>query len=148
MIGVMRKYPIVFALSGLFLIGIILPASLNYSGFCIAQGRYLSDDEKIRAVISYHNNRDTLPVGTHNYQQISYRSVEEFLAKNPNCCAVDPGVPVGIPPDSFFNRVIGLDSNKPVIVNYKMMYIDDHGIRSSQSIKFENVLTNCGKVFY
>jgi hypothetical protein len=45
---------------------------LNYSGFCFAQKRYLSDEEKIRVVFDYQNSRDTIPIDlSENRQSIT-----------------------------------------------------------------------------
>jgi hypothetical protein len=88
--------------SGLVVIGIVLAIGLsvieylNFTGYCYAEARYLSDDELIKAVIAnaLRHVPDTAEI-TH------YSSIDDLLAKNPDCCAVhrqDRGVFEGLLP--------------------------------------------------
>jgi hypothetical protein len=67
--------------------------ALNLSGYCIQQGRYLSDEEMISVAVNrlYQSH---LAEHKYNEQQGAglprlkdYKSVEHFLAENPNCCS-------------------------------------------------------------
>jgi hypothetical protein len=64
-------------------IGVSLIEYLNFTGYCYAETRYLSDDELIRAVIANALKHTPDTVGT-----IHYSSIEDVLAKNADCCAV------------------------------------------------------------
>jgi hypothetical protein len=129
---------------------------LNYSGFCFEKMRYLSKEEKIRAVFKMQNNRSdlltfVLPLETNykyneNNKYIRYNSFEEFLAENPDCCHVNPGGPYGVPPSSFWDRIFGYDSGDVIVIDFKVRYLDEKGNRGFEEVQFENFLTNCGKV--
>lgn len=56
---------------------------LNFSGFCYAKGRYLSDDELIRSAIEY-----SLKQQPSEASNIRYDSVEEFISRNSDCCVI------------------------------------------------------------
>ncbi|WP_162917686.1 hypothetical protein [Dongia deserti] len=96
----------VIAVSVAFL---VITAALNYSGFCISQGRFLSEGELIDIGARRYLKR-FLPL---NYDQfapterpVAFASVEEFLLRNPDCCSVtqkgrDDGVP------ALFHRIMG-----------------------------------------
>ncbi|MFN6513358.1 MAG: hypothetical protein RMY29_002500 [Nostoc sp. CreGUA01] len=57
--------------------------SLNYSGFCFAKMRYLSDEEKLRIAFNYCNKEDKLPVDVGGkikyYEHIKYASFDEYI---------------------------------------------------------------------
>ena len=140
----LKRHPVVFAL--LLLIG--TPAGLNYSGFCMAEGRWLSEEEKIRLVADYHNNRQTLPIGAENFVQRKYQNVDEFLKQNPDCCKVNPGGPYDLPPPSFLDRVTGFNSGDAVETEFIAFYYDAGNNLKSHQLKYHNSLTNCGKIKY
>jgi hypothetical protein len=59
----------------------------NVAGFCSSQGRYLSDADMIRRAILYSlqkPHRERVP----SSDIIQYRSVEEFMDRNRDCCVV------------------------------------------------------------
>lgn len=111
--------------------------------------RYLSDEEKIRAVFNVQNNRTDLltyvvPLGP-KYEYIEYESFEEYLAENPNCCRINPGGPYEAAPSSFWDRIIfGYDSGDMVVVDFKVRYLDKSGNRGFKEVRFDNQLSNCG----
>ena len=128
---------------------VVASFGLNYSGFCFAEKRYLSKEEKIRAVFNYQNNRGDLLKFVDNAnpkEYIKYKSFEEFLAENPDCCHINPGGPYGVPPSSFWDRIFGFDSGDVVVVDFKVRYLDEKGNHGFEEVQFENFLTNCGKV--
>ncbi len=135
---------------GLPILFLVAFFGLNYSGFCFAEMRYLSKEEKIRAVFNYQNNRTDLLAFViskpPNYQYIRYKNFEEFLAENPDCCHVNPGGPYGVPPSFFLDRIFGFDSGDVVVIDFKVRYLDEKGNQGSEKVQFENFLTNCGKV--
>jgi hypothetical protein len=122
---------------------------LNYSGFCFAQMRCLSDQEQIKLVFGYQNNRQTLFIpGKGNVEHIPYENFEQYAQSYPDCCAVNPGGAYGVPPANFFDRIFGYDSNDIVVINFYAHYYDEFGHQRIEKIQFENVLTNCGHPRY
>ncbi|MBU6462094.1 MAG: hypothetical protein KGK01_05595 [Bradyrhizobium sp.] len=64
-------------------IGLSLIEYLNFTGYCYAEARYLNDDELTRIAIA-----DALKHVPDTVGIVHYSSVEDVLAKNPDCCAV------------------------------------------------------------
>lgn len=64
-------------------IGLSVIEYFNFTGYCYAEARYLSDDELIETVIAgfLKHVPDTAEI-------VQYSSVEDVLARNPDCCAV------------------------------------------------------------
>ena len=72
-------------------------ARLNYTGYCHAEGKYLTDGEKIRmavadelkryppAISSAYVGGKKLPIAAN---PIHYQDVNDFLRLNPACCSV------------------------------------------------------------
>ncbi|HYX18928.1 MAG TPA: hypothetical protein VE944_32180 [Nostoc sp.] len=119
---------------------------LNYSGFCFAEKRYLSDEEKIRAVFDYQNSRDTLPLNNApDPKHIKYKSFDEYIALYPECCSVNPGGGYEVPPTEFLDRILGYDSGDVVVINFKVRYLDENGSLKTGEKRFDNYLQNCGK---
>lgn len=122
---------------------------LNYSGFCFAEQRYLSDEEKIRAVFDYQNSRDTLPIdnfpGIEYPKHIKYKSFDEYIALYPECCSVNLGGPYEIPPRKFLDRIFGYNSGDVVVINFQVRYLDENGSLKTGENRFDNYLQNCGK---
>ncbi len=79
-------------------------AGLNYVGYCSGKGRVLSDEEKIAAAVRIINgvsfiSSESFPELKNSETEckynefgscnvIPYKTVEEFLEKNPDCCTV------------------------------------------------------------
>jgi hypothetical protein len=115
--------------------------------------RYLSNEEKIRLVFEYQNNRTKMPVettdkGTQYYEQVKYKNFEEFVKMNPNCCQINPGGGYDTPPPDFLERITGFDAHDVIVTNFEMRYLDEKGNQKSRAIKFENTLQNCGAIMY
>ena len=132
---------------------------LNYSGFCFAEKRYLSNEEKIRAEFDYQNSRDTLPLDNppnsehvkdksfdgYNLEHIKYKSFDEYIALYPKCCSVNPGGPYEVPPENFLDRILGYNSGDVVVINFQVRYLDENGSLKTVENRFENYSRNCGK---
>ena len=132
---------------------------LNYSGFCFAQKRYLSNKEKIRAVFNYQNSRDTLSINNfpnpeqvkdqsfdgYNLTHIKYKSFDEYIALYPECCSVNPGGGYEVPPVNFIDRIFGYHSSDVVVINFHARFLNKNGESETVEVRFDNYLQNCGK---
>ena len=133
--------------------------SLNYSGFCFAEMRYLSNEEKIRAEFDYQNSRDTLPLDSppdpkqvkdksfdgYNLAHIKYKSFDEYIALYPECCSVNPGGPYEVSPTEFLDRIFGYNSGDVVVINFQVRYLDENGSLKTVENRFENYSPNCAQ---
>ena len=136
----------------------LLHASLNYSGFCFREMRYLSDEEKFRIVFEMFNSRKTITIRTvieertqfNDREQIKYESFEQFIQSNPDCCAIVPGKPRNTPwetPSSYFwDRITGYNSGEVIVMTFIARYLDENGDRTSEEVTTKTVLKNCGKI--
>ena len=125
---------------------------LNISGFCFAKMRYLSSKERIRLAFNSLNSASRLRVkilekGYEFRKFIPYESLEQYLKENPDCCEVSPprGSPE-LPPPSMLGQMFGYHSGEYVRIYYKVRYLDDNGIQTSQVIKVDTPQRNCGEV--
>src|SRR4051812_9836279 len=95
MINFLKKHPIKLILLALLLVFVVTPASLNYSGFCMVQGRWLSDEEKIKLAVqavnnrgpnrSYFKDKDADKYGNNDaFKYNKYLDYDDFLKRNPN----------------------------------------------------------------
>jgi hypothetical protein len=77
-------------------------AAANYSGMCVGELRYLSNDEKIDGAVAFVLERGWLP---HDGQpgDPRYESVEEYRKRVPNCC-VSLELVGG---ENFLDRILG-----------------------------------------
>jgi hypothetical protein len=124
--------------------------SLNYSGFCIAERRFVPDEEKIRAAVAdvavgdmvfwYGAGRD--PDGRRSVLIDRPDTVDEFLAANPGCCRI---VPVGRSMHSraFPGRILGQVSHE-VRIDYVRQIPDDRGILQADRARRHVYVTPCG----
>ncbi len=129
--------------------------SLNYSGFCFAKMRYLSDEEKLKIAFAYINNEDTLPVyidrRIKSYEHIKYANFDEYIKENPNCCSINYGEAYKsvkssfIPESSFLDRISGLGFRDLIVINFKVRYLDENGNQRVQEVRLGNTLRNCGR---
>lgn len=150
-----------------FLIFVVY-GSLNYSGFCFRELRYLSDKEKIQKVVAeinkgifYSGATETITnpaigeVGS-IWEPIPYESVEVFLKENPGCCTLFPenGNYADIsPPPTLWQRIFG-NVNYGVRMKFNAKYletpVDIHGkkgIGQERETYFDGVFSsgNCGQ---
>ena len=122
----------------------------NYYGYCLAEGKFLSNEEKIDAAINYINSRDRVPIISGNeiqyLVQIRYSSVSDFKAKNPDCCQVGmSGFYSETWPPTFKERVEGRYGDR-VKVKFQLNYIDKNGVSSSKPEEWDYVIENCGGI--
>ncbi|HSC74692.1 MAG TPA: hypothetical protein VLB90_00460 [Pseudomonadales bacterium] len=136
--------------------GFVWWAGMNYTGYCHAEGRYLSDEEKIDLAI-----RDILqtypPVLTENAvgvihskrpeNPVYYTDITEFKSSNNNCCNITQVGPEGKNDRaSLYSRITGRISGF-VHVKYLVRYKDEQGTGLSKSIDTYPAITNCGAIW-
>ena len=136
---------------------------LTTNGYCHAQGKYLTDDEKIRvalvdllskyppAVVLGKHHPDAKVLGYLSPQNpIHYRDVDDFLSLNPDCCIVgstsgEPRVtnPEDIGPANLIETLMGT-ATRAIEVTYLVRFKDANDV--AQSIRTTGWLhiSNCG----
>jgi hypothetical protein len=112
--------------------------SLNYSGFCFEEMRYLSDEEKIRGAIAnllknyntswYAHHTITEKVGDKTkyqayvyWQNIPFKDIDEFLKENPHCCVINRGGEDHLP--EFWEKIFGR-CNYFIGMKYRFKYVE------------------------
>jgi len=78
-----RKALIKFALAGVLLLTPMTAALLSHSGFCFSQSRFLTDADVIGPAVRALAQGGYMSIGS------SEDSVNDFLRRNPDCCAVN-----------------------------------------------------------
>jgi hypothetical protein len=125
------------------LVAVGVVPSLNYSGFCLSEGRYLTDAELID--IARRDEFRFYP--PHSYQgfaaeirrPIEYSSYEDFVARNPNCCSVTRTGRKNFSP-ALFHRLAG---NFATFV--RVEYRVEEGVPDVPETYISHVaITNCG----
>jgi hypothetical protein len=129
-------------------------ARLSYTGYCFKEERYLSDQEKIDAVITEAlmtyppvlEERDDVGRLTlfRPKNWIPYKDVNEFKRLNPNCCQLttrgDEGYKI-----TFSERLFG-DVSTLVHIRYLVRYRDDQGSLVEAPIEYSPAVSNCGRI--
>lgn len=118
---------------------------LNYSGFCFAQMRYLSDEEKLRSVFEYQNARKYLHANGLR-EHIKYGSFDEYIKENLDCCKINSEKTHDVPVPWFSDRIFGFNSGDFIFTDFKVRYVDEKGKQRTKEVRFENAVQNCGKV--
>lgn len=131
-------------------------ARLTYNGYCHAERKYLTDEEKIRVAVAdvirkYPPPIMQIPV-SYGWSldipenPIYYRDVDDFLEQNPNCCFI-----------SRMSLNKGMDNTEPrfieratggvsafVSMNYAVRYLDVSKTTKSVDVTGYLALSNCG----
>lgn len=119
----------------LLLLLIIVPSGLNYSGFCMSERRWLSDEEMIRSHLKTFDSIGSL------------ETVDEFLERNPECCRFSGALGQNWP--FFLDRIGGYFGGYILITNSTFLYIDDDEIKERYLYSNDGEpITNCGKNYY
>jgi len=125
-----------------------LVPTLELSGYCFEQQRFLTDREFLNAAIGEAIERDAVTVARSQQRQVKiesvplprYSSMEEFVAKNPQCCKFAPhNAGDESPLVTFGDRVFGRAA-RTVLVAYPLSLSD----RSAATASLRIVVTNCG----
>jgi hypothetical protein len=87
-----------------------MPLALNYSGLCLAEGRYLAEQELIgiglRSEFQSYPPRVYPGFGAEVTKPIAYPSFEDFVSRNPNCCSLSRTAREEFSP-ALFHRLAG-----------------------------------------
>lgn len=121
MTSFIKRHPVLmFVISLLVVVG-----SLNYSGFCYKQMRYISDAELIEMSIQFSiDHREKFAK--------RWPSVEMFLEENPECCSV-----AKYEGSSFIDRITGNE-----IVDY---IVDANFLGAKDKDRFY-IVSRCGHI--
>lgn len=134
--------------------------TLNYAGFCLKDGRILSDEEKVQIAVSYvmagyppvlaqtrATDRDGVWRNVVEYARpkdpIYYLDAGEFSRVNRNCCAV-AARPGRAQAPLFWSRVLGRLSDF-VRVSYRVRYLEPSGAEGGQDHEQWVAISNCGR---
>lgn len=149
----LKRHPVLLLL--LLLGGSV--GGLNYSGLCIAKGRWLSDAEQIASAVDHLNQPRYIRIDKNipslnkyeinNYNIVPYKDRDEFFVKNPQCCAVNPSGGYDMPAPNFWDRIQGIRSPDVVRVKYTAQYIDKVGDIQKTNRETDLAISNCGKIF-
>lgn len=129
--------------------------SFSYSGLCVSQGRYLSDQEYFDAAISEIIQRPSAQLRTSGPAGVTFRSVDvvryesaaTFRRDNPHCCEIVPhNVGDQGPYVSFSERIFG-KAAAIVSVRYALNYVDESGDRKGIVNAERYAVTNCGRAW-
>lgn len=140
----------------------LLWTGMNYSGFCHAEFRYLSDQEMIDATIQYVldmyppaiskkisivDNDGKIQNVTRWYKPenvIDYKDISEFKSINPDCCRLTMIAGEGARPhaiDRLFGKVASL-----VVITYKVRFFEN-GDETQAIDSIAVAVRNCGTVW-
>ncbi len=134
----------------LALLLVIVP-SINFTGVCLPELRWLPDDEIIKNVALQVNGRAYINVRnddkTDRYQFIPYESLEEFFKTNINCCSVHKSNHRGdgYVPLTFSRKLLG-DHGYNVEINFRGRYYDISGEIKESRFQMFYPVSNCGKI--
>jgi hypothetical protein len=133
---------------------------MNYVGFCHSQVRFLSDREKIEVGVAYllkiyppsinfYENRNGERVLVDNRSPsnaIPYDGLEDFFARNPDCCQFSLTDRQNDQPPTL-NRLLG-DVSGFANVTFLVRYRDANGQEIAAPIRLDPGVSNCGKIWF
>jgi hypothetical protein len=148
-----KIFTVISVLVVLAVAGVTIPLALTYSGYCRSEGRWVSDAERIRSAIIYvFQRQDRLRFRTSNgateaWQPtvIHYKTLDEFLAANKNCCGKGPLPGDDFTPPTFLTRLFGTLTDV-IVVSYTERYVDDSGLAQSERVVRQVEVNVCGRV--
>nr|WP_315486112.1 hypothetical protein [uncultured Undibacterium sp.] len=97
--GIFRSFILFVAVIS---IAVIYIGHKNYNGYCFAEGKYLTDAEKVRVAVAdelSHYPPENISIYSEEWKRrqwanqlpgepIRYRDVDDFLTQNPDCCDI------------------------------------------------------------
>lgn len=120
-------------------------ASLNYSGYCVRDARFLTQAELVDAGVRDYFASYPPPVYS-NFVRVTapipYSSVEDFVSRNPNCCELNPTGRQGETP-GLFSRILGRFAGY-VRIDY-MLEEATNNVPHTNLVRV--AVSNCGRVW-
>jgi hypothetical protein len=114
-------------------------------GYCASQGRFLTEEERIHAVINQINRRSVFRADINGkdvtYTRVRYKDANDFLERNPGCCRIEPANSLEI----WLNK-LGASSFSKVIIEYDNHYVDETGIEHSSRVQIVDLASACGYI--
>ena len=148
-----KRHPILtifLAIFTYYVVTLAYAALLNYQGYCHAKNRWLTDREKILAVIKYYDDEMSMSDDSEGISRIPYESAEAYLTQYPDCCQVvketDPIQRINGVLDFLDRVLVGAHYMYKVNIVYNARYRDKNNnihYKEKRSMKY---LTNCGYV--
>jgi len=136
---------------------VFLPQA-NLKGFCWAEKRFLTDEERIYRLVERINKRDFFNlyanrkgiylVGETVYDVVPYKSVEDFLTSNPDCCNIKKYSRIDVHAkevDSHEYSQKGLYAGT-FYIRHKVKYMKEGEEKEGVAIH-QGMVTNCGDEF-
>ncbi|WP_143755467.1 hypothetical protein [Gloeocapsopsis sp. IPPAS B-1203] len=74
-----------------------------------------------------------------------YTSFDEFLAKHPDCCEIDPEGGYETDPPNFIDRITGYDSGTKILIKFNQELIEPNGNILTREVQLVDRLQNCGE---
>lgn len=101
----------IFVILPITAVQIIIPARLNYSGYCWEQNRWLSDEEFLLAIAEKAEVGKVLQDIKKEKGNISKEDIKNFLKENPECCIFTRGYTEKIDGEiiGFISRISGFN---------------------------------------
>ncbi len=128
-------------------------ASANYAGICLKNASWLNDKEiinlAVKRILLRQKTKHFHTDGTITIDEpIPYKSVNEFLGNNPQCCNVSAvlDTPEGTMHAPFIDKITG-HFHKFVTINYQKRYDIDNTVIQKPAYKIYKV-KNCGSLYY
>lgn len=143
----MRRPSIFWIVTLVLVFPLFIWGGMNKSGFCWAEKRWVTPEEKIATVIDFINSAKMARVNDPDNKDSSiyilmptYKNAEEALRAHPDCCHYDSSIGGS---GSFF----GESMHGSVFVDLPMKYLDEH--RQTKIVKIPERIsfTNCGEIY-
>ncbi|MES2985252.1 MAG: hypothetical protein V4735_08710 [Pseudomonadota bacterium] len=145
----------VWCVGAVLLLWVCVWGGFNMTGFCWADKRWLSDEERIDGIIEMIYRQPAVVWGDHykgsrENPTISYQSVQDFKEKNPNCCQVgqrDFGDGLWSP-RSTLEEFLGFGRNADIVaVEYAERFKGEDGQVHTRPKQMYYGSTNCGRMW-
>jgi hypothetical protein len=148
-----RRHP---ALSGAVavccLLLVLLVPVLQASGFCLAQNRYLSEQEYLDAAIGEAIKRNATTIAETRNGQLAFRTVPlprytevaSFKDENPNCCSF---IPTNSGDESPFVSTLDKMLGRAARTVLVTLTLADQPQDAARKVSMRFVVTNCGSAW-
>jgi hypothetical protein len=149
---------LLFSVLAFSLIGFFVFFGLNYSGYCLSEYRYISDNDLVQVEVKQivenlglkKNKSDEWLMVTKGQKNLfTYKTTEEFFLANPNCCHVSESLASanhggGKRHLTLMEKITG-DARGWVTVKYLVRSLNLAGEVVLSTEERNSLRTNCGK---